>query len=73
MRNLIRLAAAVAALAVAAPALPCGLMKETTAEGKDQQPVVAQVPKAEQKATPPADTKAEAPQTEKKADTVAKN
>jgi hypothetical protein len=72
MRNLIRLAAAVAALAVAAPALPCGLMQETSA-GKDQQPVVAQAPKPEQKATPKADTKTEAPKAEKQSDTVAKN
>jgi hypothetical protein len=62
MKILTRLAAVLAALAVAGPALPCGLMQQTTAETKEQPPAVAkQDPKAE-KAQPPKKTTA-APKT----------
>jgi hypothetical protein len=50
-KTLTRLAAALTALAFAAPALPCGLMQQSAAD-KAPTPAVAQAPRADPKAQP---------------------
>ncbi len=51
MKNPIRVAAALAALGLAAPALPCGLMQHE-AEAVTPAPVVSQSPSTQEKAQP---------------------
>lgn len=57
MKTLTRVAAVLAAAAIATPAFACGL-KQTTAEAKAEHPAVAQAPQADEpKAQPRQDQK----------------
>lgn len=71
MKNRIRIAAALGALAVASPALPCGL-HQTTADAKGNAPAVAKARESVKKVAPSQQVAARAAEAGKKA-TVAKN
>lgn len=71
MKNLTRIAAALIALAVAVPALPCGLMHESTTTTTSASPAATPAPQAQAKAQPQKVAKKTADA--KKAPAVAKN